>query len=60
MKLSSIIWCIVGCRIPSDEIFAEKYETKIMRKEYLGFSKHGINAIEHTSFKFDLTNNRVW
>jgi hypothetical protein len=33
MKLSSLIWCIVGCRIPSDEIFAEKYETKIMRKE---------------------------
>jgi hypothetical protein len=24
MKLSSLIWCIVGCRIPSDEIFAEK------------------------------------
>jgi hypothetical protein len=35
MKLSFIIWCIVGCRIPSDEIFAEKYETKEMRKEYL-------------------------
>jgi hypothetical protein len=33
MKLSSLIWCIVGCRIPSDEIFAEKYETKIMRRE---------------------------
>jgi hypothetical protein len=33
MKLSSLIWCIVGCRIPSDFIFAEKYETKIMRKE---------------------------
>jgi hypothetical protein len=33
MKLSSLIWCIVGCRIPSDDIFAEKYETKIMRKE---------------------------
>jgi hypothetical protein len=24
MKLSSLIWCIVGCRIPSDEIFAER------------------------------------
>jgi hypothetical protein len=33
MKLSSLIWCIVGCHIPSDLIFAEKYETKIMRKE---------------------------
>jgi hypothetical protein len=33
MKLSSLIWCIVGCRIPSNEIFAEKYETEIMRKE---------------------------
>jgi hypothetical protein len=32
IKLSSLIWCIVGCRIPSDEIFAEKYETKIMKK----------------------------
>jgi hypothetical protein len=33
MKLSSLISCIVGCRIPSGEIFAEKYETKIMRME---------------------------
>jgi hypothetical protein len=33
MKLSSLIWCVVGCRIRSDEIFAEKYETKLMRKE---------------------------
>jgi hypothetical protein len=32
MKLSSLLGCIVGCRIPSDEIFAKKYETKIIRK----------------------------
>jgi hypothetical protein len=36
MKLSFIIWCIVGCCIPSDEIFAEKYETKVMRKDIYG------------------------
>jgi hypothetical protein len=33
MIFFSLIWCIVGGRIPSDVIFAEKYETKIMRKE---------------------------
>jgi hypothetical protein len=33
MKLSSLIWCIVGCRFSSEDICAEKYETKIMRNE---------------------------
>jgi hypothetical protein len=33
VKLSSLIWCIVGCRIPSDDDFGEKYGTKITRKE---------------------------
>jgi hypothetical protein len=32
MKLFSLIWCIDSC-IPSDKFFAEKYETKIRRKE---------------------------
>jgi hypothetical protein len=33
MKLSYLIWCIVGYRFPSEDIFVDKYETKIMRKE---------------------------
>jgi hypothetical protein len=34
-SLICIVLCIVGCHIPSDDIFAEKYEIKIMRKEML-------------------------
>jgi hypothetical protein len=34
IKLSSLIWCIVGCSILSESIsFAEKYEIKIISKE---------------------------
>jgi hypothetical protein len=31
----ALIWCIVGCCVPSDDFFAEKYGTKIMREEML-------------------------
>jgi hypothetical protein len=52
----SLIWCIVGCRIPSD---AEKYETNIIRKEIFmdptlgeGFSKIELKRLSTLHLNF--------